>query len=172
LTPGTIEDYCRRDEEGQLMISSEEENQSCFDGILVSFDKLKAQHVSTSDLLDWYAPFDIIDEYQLFLDDNITLNNPHFWCNCSNQAFGARCEYTFEQYKLTEKEINDPLEKNGFAFVEDYQFKNKVRTSQNQSSVTDGTCYMGLPECNKNRIICLHWNEICDGKLFILNRIF
>ncbi|CAF3727782.1 unnamed protein product [Adineta steineri] len=92
ITP-TIEEYCRRAEKNQLMISSDEKDQSCFDGVLISFEQLQAQHVSISDLLGWFI------------------------------------------------------------------------TSRNQSHVTDGTCYTGLLECNKNRIICLHWHQICDGQV-------
>jgi hypothetical protein len=163
----TEEDYCRRDDEQEVIMSSRAENISCFDGTLVSFHDLQAQHISELDLLGWYAPIDVIDQYQLFLDKNTTTNDLYFWCNCTNESFGARCEYTFEQYKLTKKEINNPVVINHFYFVTNKQFTNKVETILSQSIVTNGTCYMGLSECNRNRIICLHWNQICDGKLFV-----
>jgi hypothetical protein len=138
----TEEDYCRRDSEGDMIMSSRAENILCFDGTLVSFHDLLAQRISELDLLSWYAPIDVIDQYQLFLDKNITTNDLYFWCNCTSETFGAQCEYT--------------------------QISNKIDTVFLSIDVvtTNGTCYMGLPECNRNRIICLHWNQICDGKLF------
>jgi hypothetical protein len=147
-------------------MSSRTENIPCFDGTLVSFHDLQAQHISELDLLGWYAPIDVIDQYQLFLDKNTTTNDLYFWCNCTSESFGARCEYTFEQYKLTE-EIDHPFANNPFYYVTDKQYNNKLMTRLSQSIVTNGTCYMGLSECNRNRIICLHWNQICDGKLFV-----
>ena len=167
------EDYCRRDDEhDDVNINLGVENLSCFDGTLISFHDLQAQRISELDLLDWYAPIDVIDQYQLFLEKNITTNDLYFWCNCTSESFGARCEYTFEQYQLTEREINHPVVTSHFYFVTVHQFKNKVETEFSQSIVTNGTCYMGLPDCNRNRIICLHWNQVCDGKLFVGNKIF
>jgi hypothetical protein len=163
----TEEDYCRRDDEQDMIMNSRADNISCFDGTLISFHHLQSQHISELDLLGWYAPIDVIDQYQLFLDQNTTTNDLYFWCNCTSETFGARCEYTFEQYKLTKKEINDPFITNPFYVVTEKQEINKFKTTLSQSIVTNGTCYMGLPECNRNRIICLHWNQICDGKLFV-----
>ena len=162
-------DYCRREDAEQVNINSGEEDPLCFNGTIVSFHDLRAQRITEFDLLDWYAPIDVIDQYQLFLDKNVTTNNWYFWCNCTSETFGARCEYTFEQYKLTKEEINNPHVASRFYFIIQQQFRDKVRTSPRQSTVTNGTCYMGLPECNRNRIICLHWNQICDGKLFVRN---
>jgi hypothetical protein len=168
----TEEDYCRRDGEQDVIMSSRAENISCFDGTLVSFQDLQVQHISELDLLGWYAPIDVIDQYQLFLDKNATTNDLYFWCNCTGETFGAQCEYKFEQHKLTENEIKNLFVTNAFYFVIDQQYMNKQDTMSSQSIVTNGTCYMDLPECNRNQIICLHWNQICDGKLFVWNKIF
>jgi hypothetical protein len=160
----TEDDYCRRDDEEQVILNSGVENTLCFNGTLISFDDLRAESISSSDLLLWYAPIDVIDQFQFFLDNDGATNDPYFWCNCSSEVFGARCEYTFEQHKLTEEEISNSVVTSRFYFVADQQYTNKVRTSNNQWKVTNGTCYLGLPECNRNRIICLHWNQVCDGK--------
>ena len=157
-------DYCRRDLGEQVPIGPEKENRRCFNSVALTFTELRAQRISSYDLLTWCAPITVIDQYQLFLDNNATTMDLNFWCNCSRKTFGLRCEYTFEMYQLVDEEAVDLFAANPFSFISQQYIKHKGRTSDYRWTVTNGTCYMGLFECSRNRIICLHWSQICDGQ--------
>jgi hypothetical protein len=117
-----------------------------------TFEQLREMNISTSQLLEWYAPLDMIEEY--------ALGETGLFFNCSNNDklwFGVQCEYTFNSA--------------------DY-FPELVRKRQQEKrnipndllSITNGTCYiMDHNDCKA--ILCLDWREICDGKHLTINLV-
>ncbi len=117
-----------------------------------TFEQLREMNISTSQLLEWYAPLDTIEKY--------ALGETGLFFNCSNNDklwFGVQCEYTFNSA--------------------DY-FPELVRKRQQEKksipndilSITNGTCYtMDHTDCKG--ILCLDWREICDGKHLTINLV-
>ncbi|CAF1451906.1 unnamed protein product [Adineta ricciae] len=113
----------------------------------ISFQELSRNGITSSQLLDWFVPLDIAEEYA------INGENPDkFIYNCSSPWFGSACQYQL---------IND----------EQIPFGRLVRLTflQRESPSLDldfphGTCYPFLESCIRGPSpICLDWREICDG---------
>jgi hypothetical protein len=121
-------------------------------GIIWKFEQLKKQNISNSDLVQWNAMVDIIDEYERYLQtDNHELSNLNF-CNCTNRFyFGRHCQYTFG------------MTNESFDTILDSHFSNLPLLSAEQSAImndTDVTCYKRDTLCRAN---CLDWRQICNG---------
>jgi hypothetical protein len=57
---------------------------------------LSKQSVTTSDLLLWSAPVDLIEQYEQYIATlNSSLESEEFY-NCTSLWFGAFCQYTFD----------------------------------------------------------------------------
>ncbi|CAF1342498.1 unnamed protein product [Adineta ricciae] len=132
--------FCRRSVE-DLSIP----NKTTMNGQQLTFNQLREMNISSDQLLDWFAPMDIVEEYAA---GKVT----GLFFNCSDLWFGAQCEYTFDSDKILANLIQ-----------EQEQQRRKYSTTD-ILSMTNGTCYvMDYEECNS--IICLDWREICDGKI-------
>ena len=143
-----IDRYCRR------LITTTKikvETNPSLNKISVPFDQLREMNISAHQLLEWYAPIDVIEEYVLSKKMGL-------FFNCSKKGnlwFGPQCQYTFDSDRaLTIEKMR--------------QFYLKEETSD-VLSITNGTCYLiNNDECES--VLCLDWREICDGKK--TNRIF
>ncbi|CAF0732950.1 unnamed protein product [Adineta steineri] len=117
----------------------------------ISFYELKKQNVTSEQLLQWFAPIDIAEKYE------INVNDTDVFYNCSSPWFGSMCQYKFN-YDLSVS-IEDIIE----ATFNDIQ-------QSTPYNVTSGTCYRFLTGCNRGLWpLCLDWREICDGKIDCMN---
>jgi hypothetical protein len=118
-----------------------------------TFEQLREMNISTYQLLEWYAPLDMIEEY--------ALGETGLFFNCSNNDklwFGVQCEYTFNSADYFPK------------LVVGRQNDKKKHIPDNLLSITNGTCYiMDHNDCKA--ILCLDWREICDGKHLTINLV-
>ncbi|CAF1371545.1 unnamed protein product [Adineta ricciae] len=105
-------------------------------------------------LVNLMAPYDLIDNYQNYIDNNQLVHQQLYYCRCKNeQTFGPHCQYTFRgQYEY--RRFHE-------YFGAYYNFKNDMPI-ESMYEITNGTCYVDL-NCTVNSL-CLQWNEVCDGK--------
>ena len=127
----------------------------------VTFKELRLGNITTRELLSWSAPIDLIDRYELYLNEIdlslSSLSNEVFY-NCSKPWFGLRCEYSFE---FNEDMSIDQIVQNTFA--------RKVSYSDSSDVLIKLSCYVHLP-CNRGgSLLCLDWREICDGHVDCLD---
>lgn len=138
--------YCRR----LTKTASEDllplENKTTFNDQLFTFHQLRQMNVSSEQLLKWYTPIDIIEQYELGHETGL-------FFNCSNDEnfwFGTHCQYTLD----SADDIADII----------YQrHRRQAQSPDNLLSITNGTCYI-VDDDQCNSVICLDWREICDGK--------
>ena len=131
--------FCRRSVE-ELSIP----NKITMNGRQLTFNQLREMNISSDQLLDWFAPLDIVEEYA-------TGKATGLFFNCSGLWFGAQCEYTFD----SDESLTN--------LIQQQQQQREKHSTIDILSMTNGTCYvMDYEECNS--IICLDWREICDGK--------
>ncbi|CAF4907208.1 unnamed protein product [Rotaria sp. Silwood1] len=125
---------------------------------LFTFAELYKQNITSQQLYIWSAPIDIIERYQLFLNQlplsmEISMSKELYY-NCTLPRFGPICQYEFDYYKTQYSSLNEMI--NNFYHEHKYQ-PNTL------------TCYIHL-KCNRGTTsACLDWSEICDGKIDCLN---
>ncbi|CAF3940064.1 unnamed protein product, partial [Adineta steineri] len=117
----------------------------------LTFDELKKNNITSTDLMQWSSPIDLIERYEYFLQMNTTSSTEVFY-NCTLPWFGSFCQYrlilnqsfsSFIQMRLDERNLFD---------------KN-----------TTLTCYIHMKCDNHSFLTCLDWREICDGKVNCLD---
>ena len=138
--------YCRRSdddvEQDQLDLSMIENFAK-----KISFNQLKKQNISSQQLLNWFAPTDVADQYEM--EDG---NSKYVFYNCSPPWFGSMCQYKFDD--------NLP---NLFDDIVRATFFNR---SGDAIDISTGTCYRFLNNCDRGPWpLCIDWREICDGKI-------
>ncbi|CAF1336151.1 unnamed protein product, partial [Adineta steineri] len=142
--------YCQRLDE-----TEEEENFSIisYENILnnMTFTELYRQGITSTQLLAWSVPIDIIERY-----GKNGQNSNEIFHNCSLPWFGSTCQYRFESAILP-------------SFNEVLQFHYSTNGIP-QIYVYSYTCYPFLPDCYRGPSpMCLDWHEICDGYFDCLN---
>ena len=97
-----------------------------------------------------FAPIDVVERYQEFLESsNQSLSNQTYY-NCSMPWFGEFCQYTFY--------LNSSFD----GIVDESILKLKFQEN-------NGTCYTFMT-CDRGPLpSCLDWREICDGKIDCLD---
>jgi hypothetical protein len=112
----------------------------------ITFAELKRQGITSQQLLEWYAPIDVAERYEM------NNNAVEVFHNCSAPWFGSICQYRFGN--------NLSL---SFGNMVEAIFGNYQDIIQN---ITGGTCYPLLNNCARSSWpLCLDWREICDGKI-------
>ncbi|UJR17035.1 hypothetical protein I4U23_003933 [Adineta vaga] len=125
-----------------------------------NFSQLAEQHVTIEQLYHWSASIDLIENYQIYLDQllssdeiSVSLATEVFY-NCTLPYFGWRCQYALINYTANYSSLNE--------FVYDYYQNNRYEP-------TELTCYLHL-NCKRGPLpACLDWTEICDGIVHCLN---
>ena len=142
--------YCRRPD--SLIIT----NVDLEHGARVPFEQLREHSVSSADLLAWKAPIDLIESYQIYLNNPHKVSSGQVYHNCSALWFGQHCQYTFGS-NLTFSEIVEGV----------FLAKSTSPGVKNQSSLqfTNLTCYAHLNCYRGISPVCLDWREVCDGKV-------
>ena len=119
-----------------------------------TFAQLFQANITSEQLYHWSASIDLIEDYQFYLNQISTLNDPTlektFFYNCTLPRFGPRCEYQLDFYHPNHTSFDDMI----------YNFYNTFPYEP-----TKFTCYKHL-ECDRGPSpSCLDWSEICDGKI-------
>jgi hypothetical protein len=120
-----------------------------------TFAQLYRNGVTCDELLSWSAPIDLVENYQIYLNDkNDSVTSSLEYHRCSSEFyFGPHCQYTF-----TNNEEANEL----------HSFSQVVRNSFNAKKRKLGdinlTCYEHLVCDRGPPPSCLDWREICDGK--------
>ncbi|CAF4927760.1 unnamed protein product [Rotaria sp. Silwood1] len=121
-------------------------------GTPITFETLQQKNITSQQLYLSFAPIDVVERYQAFLENAHSSLLTQIFYNCSVPWFGEFCQYTFNS-KSTFEEFVLSFELNHLA---DYPFQN-------------GTCYTFL-QCDRGpKPSCLDWREICDGKIDCLD---
>jgi hypothetical protein len=56
----------------------------------ISFKELKKQNITNEQLLQWFASIDLVEKYEM------NLNDSHLFSNCSSPWFGSQCQYKLD----------------------------------------------------------------------------
>ncbi|CAF3941186.1 unnamed protein product, partial [Rotaria sp. Silwood2] len=125
---------------------------------IFSFADLNKQNITSQQLYLWSAPIDIIENYQLYLNQlsisNETLLGAQLFYNCSLPSFGPLCQYSFDYYESHYRSLAEVIHN----FYKHNAYKPTILT-----------CYTHL-NCNRGPApACLDWTEICDGKVDCLD---
>jgi hypothetical protein len=120
----------------------------------LTFAELSKQLITSQQLYLWSAPMDVIEQYQFYLDQlpksEKTPMSTQIFYNCTLPNFGPKCQYVFSDHKTYHSSLDE--------LIHDYYYYKK-----HQPILL--TCYVHL-QCDRGPSpSCLHWNEICDGKV-------
>jgi hypothetical protein len=120
-------------------------------------------NVTSQQLLDWFSPIDIVDDYASYLlMETINDNNKQIYCNCSNNlSFGKYCQYRFtigNEISTFHEIVDLTLMTNALDINDLYMMNEKDST----------TCYV-LFNCTTYTGLCLDWREIADGLVHCTN---
>jgi hypothetical protein len=146
--PQQIISYCMSESAIQWNIQNNDFNQT------FTFAELYKQQITSQQLYLWSTPIDIIEDYELFLNQLPTSMATKLFYNCTLPRFGPNCQYEFDYYKSNYFSLNE--------MINDYYSEHKYKPNTL-------TCYIHL-KCNRGPApSCLDWSEICDGKIDCLD---
>ncbi|CAF3526078.1 unnamed protein product [Adineta steineri] len=117
----------------------------------LTFDELKKNNITSTNLLEWSSPIDLIERYEYFLQMNTSSSIEVFY-NCTLPWFGSICQYRFV--------LNQSLS----SFIQMRIDERKLFEKN-----TTLTCYIHMKCDNHSFLTCLDWREICDGKVNCLD---
>ena len=165
-------EFCRRPLDSWHFVQQSRKEHCLQDKL--TFQQMRENGITSIDLFMFFAPIDVIDRYQTFIENsssfvnNKRLTEDDYFCNCSNsshQAFGRNCEYRFWIIPpINTSDIFSQMS-SWFRTIIDDQKKLMLATRSKKHAITAGTCYTGLPECHHiYPNLCIQWNQICDGE--------
>ena len=120
-----------------------------------TFAQLKRQNITIQQLFHWSAPIDLIEDYQMYLNNaSLSLTSQTFY-NCTLPRFGPQCQYEFLR--------------NPFGRLTLYEIFRELISTITSDYTGTLTCYIHL-ECDYGtKSACLDWTDICDGQINCLN---
>ncbi|CAF0975520.1 unnamed protein product [Adineta steineri] len=141
-----IVEYCIRTPSKEIIVVNEKAISS-----KLTFDELKKNNITSTNLMEWSSPIDLIERYEYFLQMNTSSSTEVFY-NCTLPWFGSFCQYRF---------------------VLNQSFSSFIQMRINEPKLFDKnmtlTCYMHM-KCDLHSFLtCLDWREICDGKVNCLD---
>ncbi|UJR12210.1 hypothetical protein I4U23_016387 [Adineta vaga] len=151
--------YCIRPDNQSSISNTNQFNSLLFDQNNYTFAQLEINAVTVTQLFEWSAPIEIIENYQRYLEnkdnDIVTratnTDEKYRFYNCTPPWFGSRCQYSLMWAASTLELFIDQI------------------FSDAHLSPTLPACYIHL-DCNRGSArLCLDWREICDGKNDCLN---
>ena len=125
------------------------------------FAELSKQNITSEDLYRWSASIDLIEDYQLYLNQQLTTSTDlslaeTVFYNCTLPRFGPLCQYEFESFHPTYSSLAEII----YDFYGNYHHYNAMTTL---------TCYIHL-QCNRGPPpACLQWTDICNGRIDCLD---
>jgi hypothetical protein len=103
-----------------------------------TFADLSKQNINSQQLCLWSAPIDLIEQYQLYLNE-LSLSTKYF-CNCTLARFSPMCQYEFDYRDDNDLPVYD---------------RGSILSATNYFSPTNLTCYMQMV-CNRSSVLgCL-----------------
>jgi hypothetical protein len=60
----------------------------------LSFERIRMANITSQQLLSWSIPIEVVERYQLYLNEPNSSLNEHFY-NCIERRFGLQCQYSF-----------------------------------------------------------------------------
>ncbi|CAF3057943.1 unnamed protein product [Rotaria sp. Silwood2] len=144
LTP-----YCRRPDYDE---NEEEISDILTENIAnkITFKELSKQGVTSEQLLNWSAPIDLVERYEM------NNQSSELFHNCSWLWFGSKYQYRFV--------YNSSL---SFNEIVEASVKSRLDIMLNVSVTT---CYRFLHDCRRGPwSLCLDWRQICNGKVDCMN---
>jgi hypothetical protein len=131
-------------------------NGNCF-GTEYTYKELRSANITATQLFQWFAPIDMIDDYAAYLLSTIeNSNKEQIYCNCTDYgSFGKYCQYQFDlehEESSFDEIVHQSLLSSGFDQRDVYLI--------NEQNFT--TCYT-LFNCVTLFGFCLDWREINDG---------
>ena len=119
----------------------------------LSFNQMRLSNISIHKLLSWSIPIEVIERYQIYLNEPSKTLNEEFY-NCTPPWFGLHCQYSF---------LSD--EKLSFNEIVEANFRRRTAYSKPVNTLVKVPSYV-LLECHRDgQRWCLDWREICDGKV-------
>ncbi|CAF1639582.1 unnamed protein product, partial [Adineta ricciae] len=118
-----------------------------------NFSQLAKLHITSRQLFHWSAPIDLIESYQFYLNQISTSNSTslskQIFYNCTSPRFGPQCQYSFA-LRTTDKlpSVHELIHR--FYLAVHYPIEHLLCYDHLQ-------CYYG------SAVLCLDWNQICDG---------
>ena len=142
--------YCLSESSSQFHINIDESISK------FTFDELKQKNISVEQLFHWSASIDLIENYQIYLNNiSLTFVNQTFY-NCSLPRFGSQCQYELVSY---------PFDYHELTLYNLIQESFRLDFGYTQMS----TCYVHLQCDYGTKSICLDWTDICNGQINCLN---
>jgi len=121
---------------------------------IYTFDQLAEKNITAEELYQWSASIDLIEQYQLYLNDQTSLLGNQTFYNCTLPYFGPECQYVFKDLNYSQVSLME--------MIREYYYSNEYEPML-------FTCYEHL-QCNRGPSpACLDWTEICDGKIDCLD---
>ena len=112
----------------------------------LTFMNLRLRNVSSERLYAWSASVDVVEQYQVYLENESSTNV--LLSDCPFGWFGSRCQYTFQFDSIIS--LSDIV-----------RFTSEAKIKMRQ--VDTMTCYLHLL-CNRGPApSCLDWREVCNG---------
>ena len=120
-----------------------------------TFNDLSKQNITSEQLYRWSIPIDIIERYEIYLNNGLRSIGNELIYNCTWPRFGPKCQYDLQYYYYSNLTLSEMI--SSFKLVYRHQ-------------PTSFTCYVHL-KCDRGTTttVCLDWTEICDGKIDCLN---
>jgi len=126
-----------------------------------TFKELRDQNISSYQLYTWSAPIDLIELYQIYLENNLSRSDFTFY-NCTYPWFGSYCEYTFDRDRAR------------LSFAEQVELSFAEKRYDDNYFPETLPCYTYIM-CDRvgnhsqTGRSCLDWREVCDGIISCLN---
>ncbi|CAF3712463.1 unnamed protein product [Adineta steineri] len=146
IDPHQVISYCMSEWPSKWIIQRNNQDQ------IFTFYQLFQQNITSEQLYHWSAPLDIVERYQLYLNqfsnsnEFLSMAMPLFY-NCTSPRFGPLCQYSLDAYEPHHSSLNE--------IVSNFYFQKYLPTTL--------TCYIHL-QCYENvSLACLDWTDICDG---------
>jgi hypothetical protein len=147
--PHQIISYCMSEWPSNWKIQKNNEHQN------FTFAELYKKNITSEQLYRWSAPMDVVERYQLYLNNGSLSMERQLFYNCTPPRFGPLCQYSMDAYEPRHKSLNE--------IIHDFYLQAYAPTTL--------TCYTHL-QCNRGSILaCLDWADICDGFIDCPNEV-
>ncbi|CAF4178971.1 unnamed protein product, partial [Adineta steineri] len=106
IDPHQVISYCMSEWPSKWIIQRNNQDQ------IFTFYQLFQQNITSEQLYRWSAPIDIVERYQLYLNQFSTSNEflsiavPLFY-NCTSPRFGPLCQYSLDAYEPHHSSLNE-----------------------------------------------------------------
>ncbi|CAF1557261.1 unnamed protein product, partial [Adineta ricciae] len=124
-----------------------------------TFADLQKQNITSEQLYRWSAPIDLIERYQIYLNEFSIRQGEDLYYNCTYPRFGPMCQYELELSSRYDLNKSKSFQHIIWDFYNKFPYK----------STNEVTCYIDF-QCQQSLTSsCLDWTDICDGKVDCLD---